>query len=139
MKLKLIAPLLAAFSLMPLAQANDTIDIAVALIGYGNQSAAFACTDGTSLNAAFEIRADLGPTVVLSQSGRELYKRPRYLQPSEVQLTQAITGQAYDGSSAVTVFLKSPTEIESIELGYMMGRQFKVTHRCSVRSITYVK
>ena len=139
MKLKILATLLAALSLTSQAQASDTIDIAMTLIGYGNQAATYSCTDGSSLKATFEVRADLGPTVLVSQNGRELYKIPRYLKPSEFDINQAVSGVSYDGSSAVSVYFRSPSEIESIELGYMMGQQMKVTNRCSVRSVTYAK
>jgi hypothetical protein len=139
MKTNWLLSALTLATIIPPAQANERIDIAKVLIGMGHQSATYACADGSLMQAVFEIRADLGPVVLVSQNGREVYRLPRYLKPSEYEINQAVLGVSYDSATAVQVFYRTPTQIESIELGYRVGSRTEVTHRCTVRSVTYAK
>jgi len=126
-------------SLAASAQAQDPIDIAKILIGAGHQSATYTCADGATMQAVYDIRPDMGPTVIISHNGKEAYKLHRYMKPSEYEINQAVLAVSFDSSSAIEVFYRTPTEIETIRLGYRTGQRTEMTHRCSVRSVTYAK
>ncbi len=127
---------------MPATQASEkNIDIAQLLIGRGNQTVVFQCRDQTVLKATYEIRADLGPTLLFTQDSQEIFKIGRYLQPQNVpyEINQATLAQSKDGSTAISIYWRSKSQVDSLELGRMQANSFISTLRCVVQSTTFLK
>jgi hypothetical protein len=140
-KMHLLALLSATGMAAPATQASESIDIAQLLIGRGNQAVVFQCRDHTVLKATYEIRPDLGPTLLFTQDSQEVFKIGRYLQPQNVpyEINQATLAQSKDGSAAVSIYWSSKSQVDSLELGRMQANSFISILRCVVQSTTVLK
>lgn len=124
------------FSILGLssAQAAPRTDIAQELIGRGNAAATYSCKDGSTLSARYEVRADRGETLLLQFNGKSAGMISRYISPVDAEINQCILGQDYEGQG-IMVCYRTPTEIESIDLGRFSGHSFQTTSHCFVQSV----
>jgi hypothetical protein len=114
------------------------LDLATALIGKGYASATYSCRDGSSLTVRYEVRADLGPSVVATLDSGAPQTLARYLGPVDSEISGCTLGKDFQGNGAVLCYSapgSSPATLETIDLGIFQGRAFQSVSHCFVKSV----
>ena len=132
--------LLSLFGLLGLSaaqgQSAEKWDVARTLVGIGNSATAYSCSDGSELEAQYDVRMDRGPVVVLLRDGVKVGTLNRYLSPSPFEISQCslgISDSSFQSESLdVMVCYQQPGQINLIQITEKKGSRALERVRCEV-------
>ncbi len=117
-------------------QSAEKWDVARTLVGTGNSATAYSCSDGSELEAQYDVLMDRGPVVVLLRDGAKVGTLNRYLSLSPFEISQCTLGisdSSFQSESLeVMVCYQNPEQINRIEISEKKGSRRSPLIRCEV-------